>query len=515
MRALDCALSIAAVIVAGASVYGLRIADADLWGHLTYGRWFANHGFPETDPFSYATHGQTWYAHEYLSQMILWWSYASGGALGLIGLKCAAGSVALYWLYRSLRLSTSDARIWAPVLMLAACLLGGYLFFRPQLFTYAFFAGFVFVLLRYLLGHHSPLWVLPLCVAAWANLHGGFLAGITIVGVALALGALRDSLELGSGSGLRRTRDLGVALALCLVASVATPLGSAIWPFLHVELANPFNHRFIAEWQPVRVIPLNWVGVLTLFLLFLVSVAACAAQFRHSRPAGLPPWAWLASVLPLAALAFRSNRHVPLLTMWAAPVLGLLAPAALSPSRGRDLPLLVVTLVIGVAGAFEVAAAFHDPWPRIHVETRGPAAQPFGAASFLRVNELGGRLYNPLWWGSYLTWELYPRVVVSSDGRNDTVHAVARIGENFLFYATRDPDLEAPVRDSADFLLAPARAFVTSRVRADSRWVTLYEDSESILFVRNDEAHRGLIARARQSLLSAAVNPPTPFFESD
>jgi len=284
-----------------------------------------------------------------------------------------------------------------------------------------------------------------------------------------------------------------------------------------VELANPFNHRFIAEWQPVRVTPPNWIGVLTLFLILLVGVAACVAELRRARPAGLPPWAWLVSVLPLAALAFRSHRHVPLLTLWAAPVLGLLASAALSASRGRarELPLLVVTFVVGVAGAFEVAAAIHDPWPRIHVETRGPAAPPFGAASFLRVNALGGRLYNPLWWGSYLTWELYPRVLVSSDGRNDTVYAVARIGENFLFYATRDGDLEAPVRDGADFLLTPAPAFVTSRVRADARWVMLYEDEESSLFVRDDEAHRGLIERARQGRLSTAVNPPPRFLERD
>jgi hypothetical protein len=196
-------------------------------------------------------------------------------------------------------------------------------------------------------------------------------------------------------------------------------------------------------------------------------------------------------------------------------VLGLLAPGALVSldGRRRALPLLVVTFAIGVASAFEVVATIHDPWPRIHVETRGPAAQPLGAASFLWTNELRGRVYNPLWWGSYLTWKLHPRVLVSSDGRNDTVYPIAQIGENLLFYATRDGDLEAPLRDDADFLLAPAGAVVSSRIRLDSRWVIVYEDSVSALFVRNDDAHRDLVRRAHQGLLRPAAEPATAFLE--
>ncbi len=509
-------LSVASVIVTLSSLYALRVADADLWGHLTYGRWFVEHGLPGEDPFSYATSAQTWYCHEYLAQVILWWSYAGAGASGLIMLKCAVGGVAFYLLYCSLRLSTSDARIWAPLLMLAACVLSGYLFFRPQLFTYAFFAGFVLILLRHLLGYDAPLRLLPLLLICWANLHGGFLAGIAVVLLSLGLSCLRDVQESGwkSRSVSLETRELALVLALCLAASFVTPLGWRIWAFLRLELGNSYNHRFIAEWQPVRLIPPDWVGGLVIFLLALIGIAALAAG-SSKTPGRLPSWAWSASVLPLAVLAIRSHRHVPLFTLWATPVLALLAPAALASSDGRRhaLPLLVITFVIGMAGAFEVAATLHDPWPRIHVETRGPAAQPLAAASFVRTNDLRGRLYNPLWWGSYLSWALYPRVLVSSDGRNDTVYPIARIGENLLFYATRDPDLGAPWRDGADFLLVPAGAFVSSRIRGDSRWVIVHEDSVSTLFVRNDEVHRDLVDRAQQGRLRAAAEPAVAFLE--
>src|SRR5205807_8982589 len=131
----------------------------------------------------------------------------------------------------------------------------------------------------------------------------------------------------------------------------------------------------------------------------------------------------------------------------------------------------------------------------------GRGAEPAGAASFLRANAFEGRIYNPLSWGSYLTWELHPGILVSCDGRNDTIYPIERIGENLLFYGTRDPDLEAPLRDSADFLIAPAHSFVASRMLEDPRWAIVYDDSESALFVRNDAAHRNLLELARHRRL--------------
>ena len=54
-------------------------------------------------------------------------------------------------------------------------------------------------------------------------------------------------------------------------------------------------------------------------------------------------------------------------------------------------------------------------------------ARPDRAVAFLKLNGLKGDVYTPLWWGSYLTWELYEEVPdranvrVSIDGRNVTI----------------------------------------------------------------------------------------------
>src|SRR5579885_3508678 len=46
--------------------------DPDYWWHLATGRWILDHHrVPTTDPFSYTHLGQTWYAHEWLAELLI------------------------------------------------------------------------------------------------------------------------------------------------------------------------------------------------------------------------------------------------------------------------------------------------------------------------------------------------------------------------------------------------------------------------------------------------------------
>ncbi len=51
----------------------------------------------------------------------------------------------------------------------------------------------------------------------------------------------------------------------------------------------------------------------------------------------------------------------------------------------------------------------------------------------MRRNGVKGNVYNPLWWGSYITWEPYPAVKVSMDGRNVSLFPDEMVGENSAF----------------------------------------------------------------------------------
>jgi hypothetical protein len=476
-----------AVAAALASVYMMRGADADLWGHLRYGRLFVEEGgLPAADPFAWTSAGRQWSSHEYLSQVLLWLAYAAGGSAGLVVLKCLVGGAAVYFLYAGIRLGSDDARIWAPALLLTSHVAGRWFLFRPQLFTFAFFAFFVWVLFRHLGGRRARLWLLPATLPLWVNLHGGFLAGIGAVGLVLLLRAT----QVLNATGLRwrplwdATRPLALTLAACLPASLLNPMGWRLWPYLATELSCDVNRRFIEEWHPLSVAEQGWTAVTFLALLGLLLIVELLAG---NRPvAGLRPWQWLLSCLPLSVMAFRSVRHVPICTLWAAPVLALLAQAACErwAERGwwqRGWLLVTAAAAVPAVLTFRFIAA--DPAPV--VSTAGPVLgshAPYGAVAFLR-GIAGGRVYNPLWWGSYLTWELYPAVRVSMDGRNVTLFSREMVGENLTFYLAEDADPGTPLASRPDFLLVPADAPVLPRLRDDSRWRAVFEDHDAVVFV--------------------------------
>ena len=54
--------------------------DADLWGHLTFGRDIVHTGkVHSTDPYSF-TSDRPWINHEWLAEAIMWLAYAAAGA---------------------------------------------------------------------------------------------------------------------------------------------------------------------------------------------------------------------------------------------------------------------------------------------------------------------------------------------------------------------------------------------------------------------------------------------------
>jgi hypothetical protein len=503
-----------ALLAAAAAVYATRSADADLWGHLRYGRLIVEgRGLPAADPFAYTSAGQAWFSHEYLSQVLLWLAYAGGGPFGLVALKCLVGGAAVYLLWSAVRLGADDARVWFPVLLLTAHIVARWFLFRPQLFSFLLFALFVRELFAHLLDRRARLGLLPVALAAWVNLHGAFVAGLGAVGLALLLRAVQRYNAHKAGTPPPSLAPLGLTLAACLGATLVNPLGWRLWCYVGTELTWDVNRRFIAEWRPLDWHEDTWTARTFVGLLAALA-AACAAAGPRRLVGGLRCWQWLVSCVPLAFLACRSVRHVPVCATWAAPVLALLAQRAydawctgtggLTPRRSPWLWAAASGLA-AVPAVMTLLAVLARPAPV--VSTAGPvfgAHAPYGAAAFLRANGLAGRVYNPLWWGSYLTWELYPDVLVAMDGRNVTLFPAGDVDENLTFFLTAQADLEAPWRHASDFLLVPADAPVLPRLRADGRWAVLYDDGDAVLFAP-------AAAVPARALVRPVIQPPEVF----
>ena len=495
-------------------VYSLRRADPDLWGYLAYGRLFVEHGGPVTlDPFAYTSAGLHWVTFEYLAQVLIWEAYHLAGPSGLIVLKCIVGGAATYFLFAGIRATSDDTSVWVPVFVLATSTLSRWFWFRPQVFSFAFFAVYTAVLLGFLLGRSRALWVLPIVMLVWANVHGGFLAGLGLLCVALALRIVQNANALRWGCGLLSdTRALWVTLLASLVVTFANPQGVRLWSYVLTELGHNTNRLYITEWRPTLQSGDQWTAGTLILLTTGLAIVGWLSHSHVSSVGGLRPWQWVLSCVPLTFMAFQSVRHVPIATIWVAPVISLLASDLKGRLSGPHLFQLVWPVVVGVACIPAMLMCYTvvmRPWPDIDASagTFG-SKHPCSAVSFLRQNHLSGNLYTPLWWGSYITWQLYPEVRVSMDGRNISLFPDRMVVENLKFYTASASrvDLEEPFRHETDYLLVPSDRPVLQRILDDARWRKIFSDLDSALFVRADKAHLlpGLPSNGPRSIAPAS-----------
>jgi hypothetical protein len=484
----------AIVATAAMCVYAMRRVDPDLYGYLAYGRLFVEQGRVTTvDPFAYTAAGRTWVTFEWLSHVLLWLAYDWAGPLGLIALKCAVGGLAVYFVHKAINPVTEDRVILVPVFLVAAATLSRYFLFRPQLFTFAFFALFVSVLVRFVLLGESALWLLPPVMLVWANAHGGFLAGLGAIGLAILL---LVSVNLTNGRRgialLDSTRPLWIVLAACAAVTFANPRGVRLWQYVVTEMLHDTNRRFVAEWRPAHASGDMWSLISLTVITVTVAVLGCLARNQRQSGTGPPPLAWALSSAPLVAMAYLSVRHTPLVAIWTAPVVALLAARVRADgSRGPAFERLWLPFGGFALTTTLLTVAFVALHPRPAIEAGGTtlgAKDPCRAVQFLAESRTSGNVYTPLSWGAYVSWELYPAVRVSMDGRNISLFPRDMVIENLVFYTATasEVDLAVPFRYDTDLLLVPASFAALDRLRMDARWNELYGDRDAYVFVRRD-----------------------------
>jgi hypothetical protein len=115
---------------------------------------------------------------------------------------------------------------------------------------------------------------------------------------------------------------------------------------------------------------------------------------------------------------------------------------------------------------------------------------PSEAVAYLRAAGFSGRLLTPFHAGAYVTWEAYPQILVSLDGRYEVAYAAGVLEAHDRFYDAGLAWWTVPEQYGADAILIPRGAAVESPFMAwmadaatselvpqrDSTWQLVYED---------------------------------------
>src|SRR5271166_647353 len=174
-RGLFAILALTALVYA--LLAGLRtVSDPDLGWQLATGRWVVqHHQIPSTEVFSYTASGKPW-IYPVGSGLLLYAAYLLGayGFLSWLGAAACSGTTALL-MRRGSVLSAALAILAVPRIAFRTAP-------RAEMFTVVLFAAFLSLLWQQHETGQARLWLLPVLMIAWVNLHLGFVAGLALLG---------------------------------------------------------------------------------------------------------------------------------------------------------------------------------------------------------------------------------------------------------------------------------------------------------------------------------------------
>ena len=451
----------------------LTWTDTDLWGHTRFGLdILRDHELPSDDPYSF-TQDKPWVNHEWLSELQMGFAYAAGGPTGLALLKGTLTFIALVLMWFALRGVDVAPRI-VIFAIAAMSTVPVTRTLRPQ----AWSLMLLVMLCRILIEDHQRLrWVVPVLLAIWANLHGGWIVGFGI----LVVWTICDLVTWSRGDSSVRPQAAVAVAALSGLATLATPYGWKLWEFL---LETVRMGRDITEWRPLwRQPPPDWVP-------WIVAVAIAVWCLRRPQRYRLH----VAGVI--AMLAFSSARVMRIAPLFVACATVLLSPwfRARFPTRAGRLPAVAPTgakvedqriAAVSLFVAALVAAIFVGSKSLTCVRTEGTWIPDAEAASVLE-HAPPGRLVTFFNWGEYALWHFGPRLRVSMDGRRETVYTDTRLLEHDAIVRGTDLAFSTLAGWNAEYVWLPARSSATRAWLLANGYRLEKETSRSFVAVRQD-----------------------------
>jgi tetratricopeptide (TPR) repeat protein len=515
-------LLLAGVALIYALLAGLRtVSDPDLGWQLATGRWVAqHHRVVSYDVFSYTANGQPW-IYPAGSGLLFYWIYLLGGyvLLSWFGAIACVATVAL--------LLRRGSACSAAIAVLAIPLIAERTTPRAEMFTVILFAAFLSILWQNYQTGRARLWLLPLLMVAWVNLHLGFVAGLALVAAFVVADLLKLlSPQPARSDALRHLRRLWPWLLATAAATLVNPWGWKLYQAIlrqnrvmaqHTQLIDEWAKR---GWSSLGAIPgfaqqpvqhtlamLLWIALLAaviallqrrLFAAFLLLVAAYAS-LRHLRMEALT--ACIVAVVGGAVL----SSAIPRFRVW------------LPNPRWRSVLATAAAVAVVMFVAVRCASFVDDHFylRSNHLSGFGTGLgwwEPQAAAEFVAREHLPGNLFNTYNTGGYLVWTLGPQYPDYIDGRAIPFGLQALPHEQQLLATSLDsPEWQQEADHyNINFMILPVEGYEIPMQQlpdlcSASNWRPVYLDELAIVLLRRTPQTQPLVDRLQISCATASL----------
>lgn len=311
--------------------------DGDAGWNIRIGLFVLDHGIPRSEFLLSTTFGQPHVYWEWLSQTFYAVAYRLGGLNGVVLLAALLVALTGTGLLVALRRRGVPLLLAVGLALLGTALTSITWTARSQLFSLLLTLFWSEWIWRYWRdGNPRRLWFFPVAMALWANLHGGFLGGLILLGVAVGVAWIAPHHH-----GKANPRHLTLALLGTLAATLITPWGITLYSHILWFFRNPLIVKDTQEHQSPDFHMLS--GQVFMVLTFAIVAAwmyalwmrqpvtptthaasdsAESDEAKVTRSANTPEPLALAQVGVWTALSLVSVRYIPLWALLATPALG-------------------------------------------------------------------------------------------------------------------------------------------------------------------------------------------------
>ena len=525
------------------SIHNFDSIGQDIGRHLKTGEiiWQTKE-IPKTNLFSFTEPDFPFTNHHWLSEVLFFGIFSFAGFTGLIAVKVILILTTFWLLFLVIR---KHSNFWP---LLVSLLFSIFIFIqrtevRPEIFSYAIFAFFLFALfnVKYSRSHDygKLLWFLPVLELFWVNLHIYFFIGPLLVFFFLIDRTINKKKTNPKSETLnpkqyqnpnfqnpKRFKFFGFKILdlfrisnlefrifiLVVLATLINPAGikGALLPF---NVLNEYGYS-IVENQTLFFLADFFSFNLSIFVfklsaaLLVLSLILTAKKVRNR----------LFEIIILAFFiyaGFKMLRNLPLYALASFPVLAVLLTDVFDsvkikfyrifPKQGfGDFP---EALLRGAVAAFLIFMIFFVTSGSFYKKTN--SLKEFGllvpngleqAVDFIKQNKIKGPMFNNFDIGGYLIWKL-PQEKVFVDNRPEAYSVKffseiykpmqenkekwaefsEKYGINFVFFAHTDA--------------TPWGQDFVGDIIKDPNWVIVYLNGDAIILVKNNKINSEIMSR--------------------
>lgn len=465
---------------------GKLLGDGDTGYHIRAGDYIINTlSIPKNDIFSHITPTLPWTAHEWLAEVLMAILHQFGGLSAVVVAFSLLIAIAVRIFFHCTRAAGNNLMLTLIATIMFVALAKSHLLARPHIFSLIILLVWYQILDDFQYRQKNRLWILPLLMVIWVNLHGGFIIGLVLLGVYcsgnyfLRFTDKREWEIIGKDRAIKLAMIFGIAIITCL----ANPIGYKIFLFPIKLVSNKFIMDHVSEFLSPNFHEIQPFKYLLLLMIVL---------FANSKKK--PNFIEIVLTILFTSMSLTSIRYIPLFAVITIPVLlRYIEPGCLVNFPKVESFFLKrvdnITLIDSSAkGYFWTATSV---LVIILLTAQGALThslssekKPLAALEFLRKNPVSGNMFNNDEFGDMVIYTSHLHYKVFIDGRLD-MYGSEKLKEyaKVIYF---EPGWETVLEKyKISWIFFDTNSTFARFLSINKEWKLIYSDKVASIFVQN------------------------------